>query len=164
MKKILAVVLALAMMATLCVTSFAATIDKDSVDQYSDVNVYTKTTNTGGEDAYKYSVTIPAEIAIDWEDTSAQNAAYTVDAQLLLGATLKVEVTGNNENKMTNAQADPQYFLTFALGGTTSQTYPAVTDNVTSDTTVTVADFSGVPIAEYTGTLTYTVTYNAPTP
>lgn len=164
MKKILAVVLALAMMATLCVTSFAATIDKDSADQYADVNVYTNTTNTEGEDAYKYSVTIPAEIPVDWEDTSAQNAAYTVDAQLLLGATLKVEVTGNNENKMTNAQADPQYFLTFALSGTTSQTYPAVTDNVTSDTTVTVADFSGVPIAEYTGTLTYTVTYNAPTP
>ena len=164
MKKILAVVLALAMMATLCVTSFAATIDKDSADQYADVNVYTNTTNTEGEDAYKYSVTIPAEIPVDWEDTSAQNAAYTVDAQLLLGATLKVEVTGNNENKMTNAQADPQYFLTFALSGTTSQTYPAVTDNVTSDTTVTVTDFSGVPIAEYTGTLTYTVTYNAPTP
>lgn len=43
-------------------------------------------------DPEHYTVTIPAEISVAWNDTAAQNASYTVDSQLNLGAKLKVSV------------------------------------------------------------------------
>ena len=50
--------------------------------------------------------------------------------------------------------------LTFTVAGGDEAVYNEVNDGATaSGTTVTIADFSGVPIAEYVGTMTYTVEY-----
>lgn len=164
MKKIISVLLAVAMLAALTVPAFAAEITKDSAEQSAKVDVVTKTTNTEGEDAYTYTVTIPASFEFDWGDTAAKDATYTVTSQLLLGASLDVSVAANNGGEMTNENTASTLTYTLANGG--SAHFAEVNNSAapTAQPTVSIASYAGVPIAVYTGTLTYTVTYNAPTP
>ena len=157
MKKIVSILLAVMMIAAIAVPSFAATITKESDPKTADVQVKTKTTDKDNNDPDPYTVTIPAEISVAWNDTAAQNASYTVDSQLNLGAKLKVSVAANNDGKMTNGATDK--FLTFTVAGGEATEYPEINNAAQSATTVTIADFSGVPIAMYTGTMTYTVEY-----
>ena len=172
MKKVISVLLAVAMLAALTVPAFAAdiTISKDEPAagpdgaQTATVDVVTKTTNTEGADAYTYTVTIPASFEFDWGDTAAKDATYTVTSQLLLGASLDVSVAANNGGEMTAAGTDQTLTYTLTNGG--SAHFAEVNNDAAPAThpTVSIASYAGVPIAVYTGTLTYTVTYNAPTP
>ena len=164
MKKIISVLLAVAMLAALTVPAFAAEITKDSAEQSATIDVVTKTTNTDGADAYTYSVTFPASFEFDWGDTAAKDATYTVTSQLLLGASLDVSVAANNGGKMTNENTASTLTYTLTNGGSTH--FAEVNNSAAPAThpTVSIASYAGVPIAVYTGTLTYTVTYNAPTP
>ena len=164
MKKIISVLLAVAMLAALTVPAFAAEITKDSAEQSATIDVVTKTTNTDGADAYTYSVTFPASFEFDWGDTAAKDATYTVTSQLLLGASLDVSVAANNGGQMTNA--DTASTLTYTLTNGGSAHFAEVNNSAapTAQPAVSIASYDNVPIAVYTGTLTYTVTYNAPTP
>lgn len=172
MKKIISVLLAVAMLAALTVPAFAAdiTISKDEPAagpdgaQTATVDVVTKTTNTEGADAYTYSVTFPASFEFAWGDTNAKSATYTVTSQLLLGASLDVSVAANNGGEMINENTASTLTYTLANGG--SAHFAEVNNDAAPAThpTVSIASYAGVPIAVYTGTLTYTVTYNAPTP
>lgn len=157
MKKIVSILLAVMMIAAIAVPSFAATITKDS-DKTADVQVKTKTTDKNDSDPETYTVTIPAEITVAWNDTAAQDASYTVDSQLKLGAKLKVSAAAKDAGKMTNAATDK--FLTFTVAGGEAIEYPELNNAAKSSTTVTIADFNA-PIAEYVGTMTYTVEYVA---
>ena len=157
MKKIVSILLAVMMIAAIAVPSFAATITKES-DKTADVQVKTKTTDKNDADPETYTVTIPAEITVAWNDTAAQDASYTVDSQLKLGAKLKVSAAAKDAGKMTNAATDK--FLTFTVAGGEAIEYPELNNAVKSSTTVTIADFNA-PIAEYVGTMTYTVEYVA---
>lgn len=156
MKKIVSILLAVMMIAAIAVPSFAATITKDSDPKTADVQVKTKTTDKDDQDPETYTVTIPAEIVVAWNDTTAQDASYTVDSQLKLGAKLTVTAVANDAGKMTNAGTDK--FLTFTVANGELAEYPELNDAVKSSTTVTIADFNA-PIAEYVGTMTYTVAY-----
>lgn len=164
MKKIISVLLAVAMLAALTVPAFAAEITKDSAEQSATIDVVTKTTNTDGADAYTYSVTFPASFEFDWGDTAAKDATYTVTSQLLLGASLDVSVAANNGGKMTNENTASTLTYTLTNGG--SAHFAEVNNSAapTAQPAVSIASYDNVPIAVYTGTLTYTVTYNAPTP
>ena len=166
MKKVISVLLAVAMLAALTVPAFAAEITKDSAEQSAKVDVVTKTTNTDGEDAYTYTVTIPASFEFDWGDTAAKDATYTVTSQLLLGASLDVSVAANNGGKMTNENTASTLTYTLTNGGSTHFTEVNNSAAPTAAPSVSIAkeEYDGVPIAVYTGTMTYTVTYNAPTP
>lgn len=162
MKKVISIILAVMMLASICVPVFAAdiTINKDTpAPQTAAPDVKTKLTKTDGSDAYTYTVTIPASVEVAWDDTTAQDAKYTVTSQLKLGDTLKVKAEANDGGKMTNAGTAST--LTFTVANGEEVVYNEVNNAVNSDTTVTIADFSGVPIAEYAGTMTYTVTYTA---
>ena len=159
MKKIVSILLAVMMIAAIAVPSFAATtITKESDPKTADVQVKTKTTDKENNDPENYTVTIPAEITVAWNDTTAQDASYTVDSQLKLGAKLKVSAAANDAGKMTNAATDK--FLTFTVAGGDVAEYPELNTAVKSATTVTIADFNA-PIAEYVGHMTYTVEYVA---
>lgn len=158
MKKIVSILLAVMMIAAIAVPSFAATITKESDPKTADVQVKTKTTDKENNDPENYTVTIPAEITVAWNDTTAQDASYTVDSQLKLGAKLKVSAAANDEGKMTNAATDK--FLTFTVAGGDVAEYPELNNAAKSTTTVTIADFNA-PIAEYVGHMTYTVEYVA---
>jgi uncharacterized protein YxeA len=159
MKKIVSILLAVMMIAAIAVPSFAATITKESDPKTADVQVMTKTTDKENNDPENYTVTIPAEITVAWNDTAAQDASYTVDSQLKLGAKLKVSAVAENAGKMTNAAATDK-FLTFTVAGGEVAEYPELNTAVKSSTTVTIADFNA-PIAEYVGHMTYTVEYVA---
>ncbi len=159
MKKIVSILLAVMMIAAIAVPSFAATITKESDPKTADVQVKTKTTDKENNDPENYTVTIPAEITVAWNDTTAQDASYTVDSQLKLGAKLKVSAAAENAGKMTNAAATDK-FLTFTVAGGEVAEYPELNTAVKSSTTVTIADFNA-PIAEYVGHMLYTVEYVA---
>ena len=167
MKKVISIILAVMMLASICVPVFAAdiTINKDTPKtpegkQEAKSDVMTKLTKTDGSDAYTYSVKIPASVVVGWGDTNPQTTAkYTVTSQLKLGDTLAVKAEANDGGKMRNAGTAST--LTFTVANGEEVVYNEVNNAVDSATTVTIADFSGVPIAEYTGTMTYTVTYTA---
>ena len=159
MKKIVSILLAVMMIAAIAVPSFAATITKESDPKTADVQVKTKTTDKENNDPENYTVTIPAEITVAWNDTAAQDASYTVDSQLKLGAKLKVSAAANDAGKMTNAAATDK-FLTFTVAGGDVAEYPELNTAAKSSTTVTIADFNA-PIAEYVGHMLYTVEYVA---
>lgn len=157
MKKIVSILLAVMMIAAIAVPSFAATITEKSDPKTAEVQVMTKTTDKDNNDPENYTVTIPAEITVAWNDTTAQDASYTVDSQLKLGAKLKVSAAANDAGKMTNAAATDK-FLTFTVAGGDVAEYTELNNAVKSSTTVTIADFNA-PIAEYVGHMTYTVEY-----
>ncbi len=159
MKKIVSILLAVMMIAAIAVPSFAATITEKSDPKTAEVQVMTKTTDKDNNDPENYTVTIPAEITVAWNDTAAQDASYTVDSQLKLGAKLKVSAAAENAGKMTNAAATDK-FLTFTVAGGEVAEYPELNTAVKSSTTVTIADFNA-PIAEYVGHMLYTVEYVA---
>ena len=158
MKKIVSILLAVMMIAAIAVPSFAATITEKSDPKHAEVQVKTMITDKDNNDPENYTVTIPAEITVAWNDTAAQDASYTVDSQLKLGAKLKVSAVAENAGKMTNAATDK--FLTFTVAGGDVTEYPELNKNVESATTVTIADFNA-PIAEYVGHMLYTVEYVA---
>lgn len=162
MKKIVSILLAVMMIAAIAVPSFAVdpiTITEKSDPKHAEVQVKTKTTDKENNDPENYTVTIPAEITVAWNDTAAQDASYTVDSQLKLGAKLKVSAAAENAGKMTNAAATDK-FLTFTVAGGEVAEYPELNTAVKSSTTVTIADFNA-PIAEYVGHMLYTVEYVA---
>lgn len=157
MKKVISVILAVMMLASICVPVFATDITKDSA-QTANANVTTKITKSDNTDAYTYTVTIPAAVEVAWGDTSAQDASYYVTSQLVLGDTLKVKAEANDAGVMTAAGTAST--LTFTVADGDEVVYNEVNDGTAaSGTNVTIADFSGVPIAEYIGTMTYTVEY-----
>lgn len=165
MKKVISIALALVMILAICVPAFAAEtqeITKDTVPQTANADVVTKTTDDAGNNAEKYIVTIPTSVLIPWGNTDPVDAPYTVETQLLLGAKIKVSVAANDSGAMTASGTDKTLTYTLANGdaaefgdlcaaGTAPATQP----------TVSIADFSTAPIAEYTGTMTYTVEYVA---
>lgn len=166
MKKVISIVLALVMMMAIMVPAFAETTYQTiSQEGTPTADVVTSTKDINGNDAYSYTVTFPATISVAWNDTSAQPATYKVESQLLIGASLKVSVAPVNNGKMTATGTDKT--LTYALAGGEEVVFPEVNEAGTTapdekdgtNATVTIADFSGVPVAAYTGTVTYSVTY-----
>ena len=161
MKKIIAIVMALVMMMAVTVPAFA--IDKDTAKEAdgSQKGSATVATTTSDTDA-TYSVTYPASTTIAWGDTAAKNVNYAVTSQLPIGAALKVSVAADNGGKMTSANA-PNYELVYTLTGGAEETFSEINNAVAPATAVevSIADFSQAVPDVYTGTLTYTVVYEA---
>ncbi len=162
MKKFISIVLALVMMMAIIVPAFAtqtAVLGGNNVD--------VETTYDAANDT-SYTVTIPATISIPWGNTNSQNATYTVESQLLIGAKLKVSATANNGGEMT--AADSTDTLAFSVTGgdavefdavnVAKTTAPGVTEG--ENVKVSISTFEGKAVGTYTGTLTYTVEYVAP--
>lgn len=161
MKKILAVVMALTMLFALCVPAFAADpnpITKDTAQSGSIdvITTYLPTDET-------YSVSYPSSVEVAWGVTTAQDAKYTVEKSTLqIGAKITVSAAANDGGVMTAVgTADT---LTFTVQNGEAREFTGANTDVDSDTTVTISDFSGAAVGEYTGTMTYTVVYTAPTP
>lgn len=165
MKKIISIALALVMMMAICVPAFAEVVNTDGVAGNT-TNVetsYTEETDTS------YTVTIPATISIPWGNTNPQNATYTVESQLLIGAKLNVSATSNNNGAMTATGTNDE--LEFTVTGGDVVTFDAVNAEKTTAPGVTegenvkvaISSFDGKAVGEYTGTITYTVEYVAPT-
>lgn len=160
MKKILAVVMALTMLFALCVPAFAADPNPITKDTAQSGSIDVITTFVASDETY--SVSYPAAVNVAWGNTAAQGAKYTVTSKLQIGAKITVSATENAGGIMTAAgTADT---LTFTVQNGAAQDFTGVNTAVDSATTVTIADFSGAAVGTYTGTMTYTVVYTAPTP
>lgn len=168
MKKIISIALALVMMMAITVPAFAT---QTAVEGGNNVDVetsYTEATDTS------YTVEIPATVSVVWNDTTtAYDVGYTVTSQLLVGASIKVAVNYDSDTDDTNngvMVADgTEKKLTYTLVGAGETTFGEVNDGAKAsdvggtDATITVAGFSDAPVGTYTGTITYTVEYVAPT-
>lgn len=154
MKKILSVVLAALMLVSCASMAFAATINQTSNPQSSDVTV--KTVKTDG--SVWYEVSIPADTSVAWGSTSAVDMSYKVACQLEGAQKLTVTITSANDNKFVNTTLGE---IEYTPAGFGAQTFNTVTGTkeapVKSDASITVSDWSGVAIGEYTDTLTYKV-------
>ena len=162
MKKILAVVMALTMLFALCVPAFAADPNPITKDTAQSGSIDVITTYVASDETY--SVSYPAAVNVAWGDTAAQDAKYTVTSALQIGAKITVSAAANDGGVMTAAGTTDT--LTFSVQNGEAQEFTGANTAVDSATTVTISDFSGAAVGEYTGTMTYTVvyTYTAPTP
>ena len=166
MKKIISIALALVMMMAICVPAFAET----AVLGENTVNV--ETTYDATTDA-SYTVTIPATISVVWGDeTTTYDASYSVTSQLLVGASVNVDVAYDADTDDTNngvmTNADTTATLKYTLTGVGETTFTGVNNGTKAsnmggtDATITVAGFDAAPVGVYTGKITYTVEYVAP--
>lgn len=164
MKKALSVLVALTMLAALCIPTFAADIVADGT---GDTIIKTSTLKdtdgdgVGDTDAEGFKVTIPADTVIPW-GTAATDVSYTVEAHLARGKAVSVAVSGSGTMKT----ADGVYEIPYALDGTTSfvaanpWVYDTANDTgVTQPLTVQIAadDWNTAVVEAYQDTLTYTV-------
>lgn len=165
MKKIISIALALVMMMAVAVPAFGATavLGDNTVNVETSFNESTDTS---------YTVEIPATISVAWDDeTTAYEVGYTVTSQLLVGASLKVAVNYDSDTDDANngvmKNDETTATLKYTLAGAGETTFTGVNDGAKAsdvggtDATITVAGFDAAPVGAYTGTITYTVAYEA---
>lgn len=109
-----------------------------------------------------YSVTIPAEIQVDWNDYSLIDASYTVNANLSADSVLKISATANNGGEMTASGTSE--VLNFTVVDGEEKSFTASETNggdvgVTVNVKMADGTFDTKPLGEYTGTMTYTVDF-----
>ncbi len=157
--------MAVVMIMTLSLTSFAATINQDTADpKTSDVIVKTTLDGSSMPATGTYEVTIPADISVVWNTTTPiTNVSYSVTSQLALGAKLTVSIADaeNDTERMLRNDAYTTGGLAYTATGFEAQEFGELNSAATPATAVsiTIADWSNVPVAEYDTHLTYTVAY-----
>lgn len=164
MKKVLSVLVALTMLAALCIPAFAADIVAEGT---GDTIIKTSTLKdtdgdgVGDTDAEGFKVTIPADTVIPW-GTAATDVSYMVEAHLARGKAVSVAVSGSGTMKTV----DGVYAIPYTLDGTTNfvaanpWVYDTVNDTgITQPLTVQIAadDWNTAVVEAYQDTLTYTV-------
>lgn len=157
MKKILAIALALVMMMAIAVPAFAGELNVKDTDS-GDVIITTSTERADGSDGDWYLVTIPADTTIAWGETATE-LKYSVEAHLLYGKTLDVDVTSADYIMTYAPEANVALDLAFALSGDTDMnfatvTYPAVEKAISVD--ITEEAWNYAIVGEYADTLTFT--------
>ncbi len=154
MKKIIALMMALVMMMAVAVPAFAADLT-EKPREAGDVIIKTDTKDADGNDAEKYTVTIPADTTIPWrQEVTAVD--YSITSQLRRNNRVEVTVAGSGAMKT----ADGAYGIDYALVGDTSYTttQPTIVDpDVRSlDVVIAMADWEAAVVEEYSDIITYT--------
>ena len=121
-----------------------------------------------------YTVTIPAEFNVAWDDSTDQSVDCRVSTSLKAGAKLNVAVTCDGTPDSAGAykgagqltSSNPSFNLTYNYKGFDPSDFTGINTNVGLNTTpyLTVSGWDAVPVGEYKTTLTYTVTYTDATP
>lgn len=121
-----------------------------------------------------YTVTIPAEFNVAWDDSTDQSVDCKVSTSLKAGAKLNVAVTCNGTPDSAGAytgagqltSSNPSFNLTYKYKGFDPSDFTGINTDVGLNTTpyLTVSGWDAVPVGEYKTTLTYTVTYIDATP
>ena len=145
MKKIFALILAIALMASLSVTAFAA----------DDVEITTSIAPT-------YTVTIPADVNVAFNATETAFGAIEVTAaQIHPDKCIKVVLTadGELENGIDSTKVIP-YVIKDADGNPfTSATYLTEGDKTELSIHITAEDWNAAYAGSYSDTVTFTITY-----
>lgn len=121
-----------------------------------------------------YTVTIPAEFNVAWDDSTDQSVDCKVSTSLKAGAKLNVAVTCNGTPDSAGAytgagqltSSNPSFNLTYNYKGFDPSDFTGINTDVGLNTTpyLAVSGWDAVPVGEYKTTLTYTVTYTDATP
>lgn len=121
-----------------------------------------------------YTVTIPAEFNVAWDDSTDQSVDCKVSTSLKAGAKLNVAVTCDGTPDSAGAytgagqltSSNPSFNLTYNYKGFDPSDFTGVNTDVGLNTTpyLSVSGWDAVPVDTYKTTLTYTVTYTDATP
>lgn len=121
-----------------------------------------------------YTVTIPAEFNVAWDDSTDQSVDCKVSTSLKAGAKLNVAVTCDGTPASAGAytgagqltSSNPSFNLTYNYKGFDPSDFTGINTDVGLNTTpyLSVSGWDAVPVGEYKTTLTYTVTYTDATP
>ena len=155
MKKVISMLMTVAMLAALMVPAFAL----DQNTPKGDTIVKTSTTMAGGQDARRYTVTIPADTVIAWGAEKTELTGYTAEAHLAYGEKLSVTVSGNG-NMVYEPEAGTTLALPYTLEGDTAYesagpvVYPVAT--LALSVNITADDWNEAVVGEYQDTLTFT--------
>lgn len=156
MKKVISVLMAVAMLAALMVPAFAVdkTLNETNGNPASDTaEVKTNYDNLEATGGY-YTVTFPAETTIAWgtEDTTIQ---YNVTTQLIPTATLNVTVAQDNA-AMKSATGQQLPYTLSGAGTNVTGIGPFVDTDY--ELNINVTAWGDVPVDSYSDTLTFEAT------
>ncbi len=154
MKKIIAFVLTAGMLLTMSVTAFAAEINQDSDPKTTDTVIT-------AEIAPSYTVTIPADIEVAFNETETAFGTIEIDAAQIdpdkcIRVTLAAD--GNLENAIDNTKVIP-YEITADSAAFTSAVYLATGDATDLTINILQDDWDQAYAGSYSDTVTFTVSY-----
>lgn len=161
MKKVLALVLALCMVFAMGTVAIAASSEQYiTKDDPTDKTVVIKTDLNDEQkpsDFDKYTVTIPADITIDWNDTTEKALTANIAYTFVAGSTLTVSVA------YADAAGKPDGITYTADAGqattVTGVDYTPATASQAS--TIAITAFNANPAAYDVAVATYTAVYSA---
>ena len=149
MKKVCAVILTVALLASLSVNAFAANTTGGKADITTSI-------------APTYTVTIPADVNVAFNATETAFGTIEVTAsQIHPNKCIKVDLTTDNElnNAIDNTKVIP-YAIKDSEGATfTSATYLTEGDKTELSIHITANDWNAAYAGEYSDTVTFTVSY-----
>ena len=149
MKKVFAVILTVALMATMSVSAFAANTTGGEADITTSI-------------APTYTVTIPADVNVQFNATETAFGAIEVEAsQIHPDKCIKVALTTDGElnNAIDNTKVIPYEIQDSEGTAFTSATYLTEGDKTELSIHITADDWNAAYAGEYSDTVTFTVSY-----
>ena len=149
MKKVCAVILTVALLASLSVTAFAA----NTTDGKADITTSIAPT---------YTVTIPADVNVAFNATETDFGAIEVAvSQIHPDKCIKVALTTDGElnNAIDNTKVIPYEIQDSEGNAFTSATYLTEGDKTELSIHITADDWNAAYAGEYSDTVTFTITY-----
>ena len=149
MKKLFALILAVVIMATMSVTAFAVNTTGGEADITTSI-------------APTYTVTIPADVSVDFNATETDFGAIEVtDSQIHPDKCIKVTLDTDNklENSIDNTKVIPYAIKDSEGSDFTSSTYLTEGDKTELSIHITADDWNAAYAGDYSDTVTFTVSY-----
>ena len=161
MKKLIASILTLSMLAVLSTTAFAAEINQDSPSKESEAVITTTIAPT-------YTVSIPEDVSVTFNDTETNWGSIEVtQAQIEPNMQIEVSLTADNADStlvLVN-QADETKTIPYTVndenGIFSSGTYLATGDKTELTINITQDNWNQAAAGSYEDTVTFTVSYEA---
>lgn len=154
MKKLIASILSLTAAAALSVPAFAAEIDQDS-------DLKEVQTTVSASIAPTYTVTIPADVEVEFNAVSTSFGNITLEAaQIDPGHAVTVTLTASGTLK-NKADETKTIAYTVSAGGAafTSEQYETAGDSTALTIEITQEAWNAAYAGEYSDTVTFTVSY-----
>ena len=151
MKKVFAVILTVALMATMSVTAFAANTTGGDADITTSI-------------APTYTVTIPADVNVAFNATETDFGAIEVTAsQIHPDKCIKVALAsdGKLENSIDATKVIPYAIKDSTGAAFTSATYLTEGDKTELSIHITANDWNAAYAGDYSDTVTFTVSYES---